>query len=109
MRRKPENTSSVKLRPALSPEAEENQMIALATQAAKKQLLEGTASAQVICHYLKLGTAKEKLEREKLSGEIELVKAKTEAYQVSKRAEELYADAIDAMRSYGGVFFDKDV
>lgn len=109
MKRKPENTSSVKLRPALSPEAEENQMIALATQAARKQLLDGTASSQVICHYLKLATAKEKLEREKLSGEIELVKAKTEAYQVSKHVEELYANAIDAMRSYGGGHFDKDI
>lgn len=109
MRRKPENTSSVKLRPALSPEAEENQMIALATQAARKQLLEGTATSQVICHYLKLGTAREKLEREKLEEDIKLTKAKTAAYESAKHMEELYADAIKAMRSYGGAFFDKDV
>lgn len=109
MRKKPENVSSVKVRPALSPEAEENQMIALATQAARKQLLEGTATSQVICHYLKLGTAKEKLEREKLEEDIKLTKAKTAAYESAKHMEELYADAIEAMRSYGGGLFDKDV
>ena len=78
-----------KIRPALTPEARENQMIALAVDLAEKQLLEGTASSQVITHYLKLGTTKEKLEREILEKQKELIEAKTENLQSAKRIEEL--------------------
>lgn len=95
------------IRPALSPEARENQLISLAVDLAERQLLEGTASAQVITHYLKLGTAKEKLEQEKLKKENELLKAKTEAIESSKRVEELYANALNAMRAYSG--FEEEV
>lgn len=92
-----------KLRPALTPEARENQMISLAVDLAERQLMDGTASSQVITHYLKLGTTKERLEREKLENENELLKAKVEAYQSAARTEELYADAIAAMKNYAGV------
>lgn len=95
-------TSSRKIKPALSPEARENQMISLAVDLAERQLIEGTASSQVITHYLKLGTMKEQLEREKLEKENELLRAKTEALQSAQHIEELYADAIKAMRSYSG-------
>ena len=47
------------MRQALTPEAEENQCIHLAMQRAKEQLLDGTASSQVIVHFLKLGSSKE--------------------------------------------------
>lgn len=89
-------------RPALTPEARENQMIALAVDLAEKQLIEGTASSQVITHYLKLGSTKERLEKEKLEEENRLLKAKTEAMQSAKRVEELYSEAIKAMRRYSG-------
>ena len=91
-----------KLRPALSPEARENQMISLAVDLAEKQLMEGTASSQVITHYLKLGSTKERLEKEKLEEENKLLKARTEALQSAKRVEELYANAIAAMKQYSG-------
>lgn len=91
-----------KMRPASNPEARENQLIALAIDLAEQQLMDGTASSQVISHFLKLATAKEKLEREKLEKEVELVKAKTENLQQAKRIEELYANAINAMKSYSG-------
>lgn len=96
-----------KQKPALSPEARENQMISLAVDLAERQLMEGTASAQVITHYLKLGTLKEQLEREKLEKENELLKAKTEALQSAQHIEELYANAIKAMQSYSG-YSDKE-
>lgn len=96
------STSSRKIRPALTPEARENQMISLAVDLAEKQLMEGTASSQVITHYLKLGSTKERLEKEKLEEENKLLKAKTEALQSAKRVEELYADAISAMKRYSG-------
>lgn len=97
-----ETKTTRKVRPALTPEAEENQMISLAHDLAKKQLLEGTASSQVITHFLKLGSSKERLEREKLEEENKLLRAKTEALQSQKRVEELYAQAISAMKSYSG-------
>ena len=97
-------------RPAETPEARENQMINYAVELAEKQLREGTASSQVITHFLKLGTQKEKLEREKLQLEKELLVAKTEALQSQKHVEDLYAEAISAMRVYaGGISDDEDV
>ena len=93
---------SKKLRPALSPETKENQMISLAMDLAERQLMEGTASSQVISHFLKLGSTKERLEKEKLLEENKLLKARTEALQSAKRVEELYADAIAAMKRYSG-------
>ena len=91
-----------KLRPALTPEARENQMVALAVDLAERQLLDGTASSQVITHYLKLGTSKERLEREKLAKENELLKAKTEALKSAQKSEELYQKALAAMKKYSG-------
>lgn len=90
------------MRPALTPEARENQLIALATNLAEKQLIEGTASSQVITHYLKLGSTKERIEKEILEKQKELISAKTEALQSAKRIEELYTDAINAMKRYSG-------
>ena len=94
--------TSKKIRPALTPEARENQLISLATDLAAQQLRDGTASSQVITHYLKLGTAKERLEREILAENKKLLAAKTEALQSAKRIEELYTNAIAAMRKYSG-------
>lgn len=91
-----------KLRPALSPEARENQMIALAIDLAEKQLLEGTASSQVITHYLKLGSTKERIEKEILEKQKDLIEAKTQTLQSAKRVEEMYAEALNAMRRYSG-------
>lgn len=91
-----------KIRPALTPEARENQLIYLATNLAEQQLKDGTASSQVITHYLKLGSTKERIEKEILEKQKELISAKTEALQSAKRIEELYTEAIAAMRRYSG-------
>lgn len=93
---------SKKVRPALTPEARENQLISLAVDLAEQQLRDGTASSQVITHYLKLGTTRERLEKELLEREVELKKAKTESIQSAERIEKLYSEAITAMRNYGG-------
>jgi hypothetical protein len=74
----------------------------LASDLAEKQLLEGTASSQVITHYLKLGTQREQLEREKLTKENELLLAKTESIKSQQTQTELYAEALNAMRIYSG-------
>lgn len=97
-----ESKSARKIRPALTPEAREKQLISLAIDLAEKQMIEGTASSQVITHYLKLGTEKARLEREKLQRETELLTAKTEAIKSAERVEELYSKAIEAMQIYSG-------
>ena len=91
-----------KIRPASTPEARENQMIALAVDLAEKKLLDGTASSQVIVHYLKLGSTRERKENEMLDKQIELIDAKVQNLQSYKRTEELYADALNAMKKYSG-------
>lgn len=96
------NGTQKKMRPATTPEARENQLISLAVDLAEKQLIEGTASSQVITHYLKLGSTKEKIEREILEKQKELIEAKTENLQSAKRIEELYTNAINAMKNYSG-------
>jgi EAL domain-containing protein (putative c-di-GMP-specific phosphodiesterase class I) len=94
--------SSRKMRPALSPEARENQLISLAVDLAEQQLRDGTASSQVITHYLKLGSTKERIEKEILEKQKKLIEAKTQSLQSAQRIEELYKNALDAMRKYSG-------
>lgn len=91
-----------RLAPATTVEARENQLISLAVDLAEKQLAEGTASAQVITHFLKLGTMRAKLEMEKLKHENKHLEAKTELLVGMKRNEELYAEALKVMRIYKG-------
>lgn len=97
-----QNRNQTKRRPATTIEGRENQLISLAIDLAEKQLQEGTASSQVITHYLKLGSTKERLEKEKLEKENELLAAKTESIQSAKRVEELYQEALNAMKTYSG-------
>ena len=89
--------------PVDSPEARENELIEAAINLAEKQLLDGTASPSVITHYLKLASSRERLQKEKLERENAVLKAKAEAYESNKRTEELYSQAIEAMRSYSGL------
>ena len=88
--------------PATTPEARENQLIAKAVDLAERQLEDGTASAQVISHYLKLSSSRERLEQERIAMEVSLLEAKREAMASAARVEELYGAAINAMRAYAG-------
>lgn len=98
------NTSSQRkaMRPALTPEARENQLISLAIDLVEQRLLDGTASSQETTHFLKLATNKAKLERERFELENELIRAKTQALKDQADMKVLYADAIAAMRRYSG-------
>lgn len=91
-----------KMRPALSPEARENQLISLAYDLAEERLSDKTASSQEVTHFLKLGSSKAQLEKEKLKQENALLSAKTESLESAKRVEELYDKALKAMKSYSG-------
>lgn len=89
-------------RPALTPEARENQLISYAVDLVEQRLLNGTASSQETTHFLKLGSMKNRLEMQKLEEENKLLQARTEALQSAKRQEELFEEAIKAMKRYSG-------
>lgn len=91
-----------KRRPATTLEAREAQVVSMAIDLAERQIAEGTASSQVITHFLKLGSTRERLEQERLRSENLLQEAKIEQLQSAKRVEELYEDALNAMRTYSG-------
>lgn len=94
--------SSVNMRPGLTPEAEENQIIAMAYQEVKRRIADGTASSQELTHFLKMGSSKARLENERLMEENKLLRAKTKALESAEDMKELYAEAIKAMASYQG-------
>lgn len=94
--------SATTSRPALTPEARDNQMISLAVDLAERQLRDGTASSQVITHYIKMASAKERMELKILAGQEKLIEAKTQALQSAPKMEALYKNALSAMREYGG-------
>lgn len=89
-------------RPFMTPEGQENHLISLAFSLAEQRLRDGSASSQEVTHFLKLGSRKETLEREKLEEENKLLRAKTESLQSQKHGEELFEEAIKAMRRYSG-------
>jgi len=88
--------------PASTPQARERQLISLAVDLAERQLRDGTASAQVISHYLKASSTREQLEQARIEMEVSLLEAKRESMASAARVEALYEDAISAMRSYKG-------
>jgi hypothetical protein len=88
--------------PAMTPQARENQLTALAMDLAEQQLREGTASAQVISHFLKQGAAETELKKENLALRNELLVAQTDQIASQKKVEELYEEALRAMKTYGG-------
>lgn len=102
-RRKSDQTGNKSNRPpATTPQDRENQLIAAAVDLAEQQILGGTASAQVITHFLKLGSSRERLEQEKINAENSLLATKKEVMESQKQVEALYAEALNAMRTYSG-------
>lgn len=95
-------TSTKPRRPALSPEARENQLISYAIDLVEQRLLDGTASSQETTHFLKLASTKARLENKLLEAQTEMAIAKKEALQSQKRQEELMDEALKAFRSYNG-------
>ena len=100
--REDDKKSAPKRPPATTPQARENQLVSMAYDAAEKQIRSGNASSQLLTHFLKLGTAKEGLERQKLEAENKLLAARVENMLSNSKIEELYAKAIGAMRQYQG-------
>lgn len=101
-RRRTSESDKPRRPPAKTPEGRENQMISYAVDLAEKQMIEGTASSQLITHYVKLGSSREKLEQERLVRENDLLRVKAETIESQKRTEELYGKALNAMRRYAG-------
>lgn len=100
--RSKEDKTSKPVRKAITPEGRENQLASLAFDLAEQQLRDGTASSQVITHFLKCVTTKAQLEKEKLRHETEMIRAKRESIEAEKRSDEMYEKALKAMRTYNG-------
>lgn len=107
-RESPANSGSPRRRPATTPRARENQLIAQAYNLAEEQIVEGTVSAQVLTHFIKAGSMREKLEQLKIQHENDLLQARSEAIAAAARTEEMYKEAMDAMRGYAGMSRDDD-
>lgn len=88
--------------PARTPEAREDELAAYAYDLAEEQIRSGTASSQVITHFLKAGSRRERMEQQRMEHEIELMQVKKEQLEGQKKVEELYVSALEAMRSYQG-------
>ena len=101
-RRRKTELDQPRRKPATTPEGRENEMVSKAIDLAERQIEEGTASSQVITHFLKLGSTRERLEQQRLEHENELTRVKIEAIESQQRVEELYREALTAMRSYAG-------
>lgn len=96
------------MRPALTPEARENQMISLAMDLVEQRLRNGTASSQETTHFLKLATTKEQLEKEKLKTENKLLQARIDNLEMQSTSASLYSDALKAFSTYSGKKEDED-
>lgn len=88
--------------PAKTLTAREQQLAHLATKEAEKRIRNGTATSQMLIFYSKMGSELEKLAKEKLENENKLLQAKTDAIASAKKVEELYSEALSAMREYSG-------
>lgn len=106
-RKETASTRSTRRR-ATTPEGREAQMVALAVDVAEQQMRNGTASSQVISHYLKLGSTRERLEQQRLMREVDLLEKKAEGMESAKRVEAMYEEALRAMRSYQGELVPED-
>lgn len=102
-RQRQSETSRRSRRPATTPEAREHELSAAANDLAEEQIRSGTASSQVLTHFLKMGSTRELLEQERLRHEVELMEVKKEQIEGQKRIEDLYVSALNAMRSYSGL------
>lgn len=96
------STVPVKMRPALTPEAEENEMISLAVNLVRQRLIDGTATSQETTHYLKQATAKSRYELELLKAQTAMTIAKKEALESQKRSEAKFEEAIKVFKMYSG-------
>lgn len=108
MKSKQKSRQKLSIQPATTPAGRENQLINEAYDLVEQQILDGTASAQVLVHFLRLATEKERYQRDKLKYEAELAQAKIKAIESDAHTNELYAQALDAMRSYRGDSTDNE-
>lgn len=103
-----ETKTTRKQAPAKTVEGREQQMVALAMDLAEKKLRDGTASNQLICHFLKYGSVQNQMERENIKADVELKKAKVESIHAQKATEEMFTEAIAALKGYQGNIFNSD-
>ena len=108
-KKEPEENSAPRQRPATTPYDREQQMIALADKVAEQQMRDGTISAQVLTLYLKAGTERDRLEREKIQHENLRLEAQVAEIKSRASTEELMNRVLNNMKVYMGVDDDEDL
>lgn len=102
MKKEPEQDISPPILKSTTPEGRENELINMAYDLVAQRLANGTATSAETVHFLKMGSARERLEKRLIEKDLELKQAKTEALQSSKQMESLFAEVMTAMKSYSG-------
>lgn len=105
----PKNGTRRRQTPARTPEARENQLIGLAMELVEQQLRDGSVTSQVLTHFLRLATVKEKLQNEKLRSDLKVAEAKIKQIESQEDIKEMYSQALAAMKSYSGAAFEEEI
>lgn len=89
-----------KTTPPLSDKDHEAKLISLTLQMAEQQLIDGTASSQVMTHFLRLGSIRSKVELEKLRLENNLLTEKIQSEKMGQQLKEMFQDVMESLRDY---------
>lgn len=100
--------SRARQRPATTPEGREQQLGSLAFDLAEKQLMDGTASAQVVTYFLKANSVRERKELARLEQENLLTQAKIGQAGAANKMETLLENAMKAFTKYQGGSVEDD-
>lgn len=95
--------------PAKTPEERESMLIAMSLSRIEQQIADGTVSSQVLTHFAKLGSSRERLEQERLRNENEVLRKKVQTMEAAVDVKNLMEDALAAFKGYSGQpFYDED-
>jgi hypothetical protein len=95
--------------PGMTIQSREDQIIRLAYDLVEERILKKTATSQEVTEFIRLGSTKAQLERERLKQENALLVAKTQSLESQKRIEEMYAKAMKSFKKYSGQSDDEEV
>lgn len=88
--------------PAKTPEERESMLISMAMDRIEQQIADGNASSQVLTHFAKAGSTRERLEKQKLEHEVLVLRKKVETMEAAVDVKNLMTDALAAFKGYSG-------
>lgn len=88
--------------PAKTPEERESQLISKSLNLIEKQIEDGSISSTVLAIYAKASTERDRLEKDRLRNENEVLKKKVESMEAAIDVKNLLEDALGVFRGYSG-------